>query len=57
MSNIECFTKVNPQRLASLDEDFKAWQKVIQEDDRLNALRRSGKLKPEPLETTYESFP
>jgi hypothetical protein len=57
MSDIEFFAKVNPQRLTSLDEDFKAWRKEIQEDDKRNALRRAGKLKPEPVETTYERFP
>jgi hypothetical protein len=27
MSDVEFFAKVNPQRLTSLDEDFKAWRK------------------------------
>jgi hypothetical protein len=40
-----------------LDEDFKGWRKEMQEDDKRNALRRAGKLKPEPVETTYERFP
>ena len=57
MSNAEFFAKVNPQRLTSLDEDFKAWRKEIQEDEKLNALKRVGKLKAEPVETTYERFP
>jgi hypothetical protein len=56
MSDIEFFAKLNPQRLTSLDEDFKAWRKEIQEDDKRNALKRSGKLKTEPIETTYERF-
>ena len=57
MSDIELFAKVNPQRLTSLDEDFKAWRKEMQEDERRNALKRVGKLKAEPVETTYERFP
>jgi hypothetical protein len=57
MSDIEFFAKLNPQRLTSLDEDFKVWRKEFQEDEKANALRRAGKLKPEPVETTYERFP
>ena len=57
VSDIEFFAPVKPQRLTSLDEDFKAWRKEMQEDDKLNALRRAGKLKPEPVETTYERLP
>ena len=57
MSELEFFAKASPKRLTSLDEDFKAWRKEIQEDDKRNTLRRAGKLKPEPVETTYERFP
>lgn len=57
MADIEFFAKLNPKRLTSLDEDFKAWRKEIHEDDKRNALKRAGKLKVEPLETTYERFP
>jgi len=57
MSDVEFFAKLNPKRLTSLDEDFKAWRKEFQEDENLNALRRAGKLKAEPVETTYERFP
>ena len=56
MSDIEFFAKVNPQRLTSLDEDFKAWRKEIHEDDKRNALRRAGKLEAESAETIYERF-
>lgn len=56
MSDIEFFAKMNPKRLTSLDEDFKAWRKEIQEDDKINALRRADKLKPESVEMTYERF-
>ena len=55
--DIEFYSKVSPKRLTSLDEDFKVWRKEMQDDDRLNVLRRAGKLKPEPVETTYERFP
>jgi hypothetical protein len=54
---MEFFAKVNPQRLTSLDEDFKAWRKEFQEDEKRNALKRAGKLNPEPVETNYERFP
>ena len=57
MPDIEFFANLNPQRLTSLGEDFKAWRKEIQEDDRRNALKRAGKLKAEPVETTYERYP
>ena len=57
MSDVEFFAKLNPKRLTSLDEDFKAWRKEFQEDENLNALIRAGKLKAEPVETTYERFP
>ena len=51
------FAKLNPKRLTSLDEDFKAWRQQFQEDEKRNALKRAGKLKTEPVETTYERFP
>jgi hypothetical protein len=57
MSDIEFFAKLNPKRLTSLDEDFKAWRQQFQEDEKRNALKRAGKLKTEPVETTYERFP
>lgn len=56
MSDIEFFAKLNPKRLTSLDEDFKAWRKEIHEDDKRNALRRAGKRKSELVEITYERF-
>ena len=57
MSDVEFFAKINPKKLTSLEEDFKAWRKEIHGDDKRNALRRAGKIKPEPVETTYERFP
>ena len=57
MPDIEFFAKMNPKKLTSLDEDFKAWRKEIQDDDKRNALKRAGKLKAEPVETTYERYP
>ncbi|MBT8569309.1 hypothetical protein G6705_05025 [Polynucleobacter paneuropaeus] len=56
MPDIEFFAKMNPKKLTSLDEDFKAWRKEIQDDDKRNALKRAGKQKTEPIETTYERF-
>jgi hypothetical protein len=53
---VEFFAKLNSKRLTSLDEDFNAWRKEFQEDDKQNALRRAGKLNPEPVEATYERF-
>jgi len=57
MSDAEFFAKINPKKLTSLDEDFKVWRKEIQEDEKRNALKKAGKLKSEPIETTYERFP
>jgi len=54
MSDIEFFSKLNPKKLTSLDEDFKAWRKEFQEDEKQNALKRAGKLKPESVELIYE---
>jgi hypothetical protein len=56
MSDAEFFIKLNPKRLTSLDEDFKAWRKEFQEDEKRNALKRVGKQKAEPVETIYERF-
>jgi hypothetical protein len=57
MSDIKFFAKLNPKRLTSFDEDFKTWRKEFQADERVNALKRVGKLETEPVETTYERFP
>jgi hypothetical protein len=57
MSDAEFFAKVNSQRLTSLDEDFKAWRKEFQEDEKRNALKRAGELNNKPLVMTYERFP
>ncbi|QWD20723.1 hypothetical protein G6689_05185 [Polynucleobacter paneuropaeus] len=57
MSDIEFFAKLNPQRLTSLEEDFKAWRKEFQDDEKQNTLKKSGKLNAEPVETSYERFP
>ncbi len=57
MSDIEFFAKLNPKRLTSLEEDFKAWRKEFLEDEKRNALKRAGKIKPESVETTYERLP
>ena len=52
----EFFAKLNPKRLTSLDEDFKAWRKEFQEDEKRNALKRAGELNNKPLAMTYERF-
>ena len=57
MSDAEFFAKLKPQRLTSLDEDFKKEQAQFLKDELDRALRRSGKVKPEPQEITYERFP
>lgn len=54
MSDAEFFAKVKAQRLTSLDEDFKKEQVQFLKDELDRALRRSGKVKSEPQETTYE---
>jgi hypothetical protein len=54
---VEFFAKLSPKRLTSLEEDFKAWRKEMQEDEKQNALKRAGKLSAEPVETIYERFP
>ena len=54
MSDVLFFSKLNPRRLTSLEEDFKAEQKKFLEDEKQNSLRKAGKQKIEPIETTYE---
>jgi len=56
MSDLEYVGNMKPQRLTSLEEDFKRERAQFQKDELDRALRRSGKLvTPEP-ETTYERF-
>lgn len=57
MSDIEFFAKVSPKRLTSLEEDFKRDQAQFRKDELNRALMRSGKVKSEPQETSYERFP
>jgi hypothetical protein len=54
---VEFFAKMTSRKLTSLDEDFKAWRKEFQEDEKRNTLKRAGKLKVESVETTRERFP
>jgi hypothetical protein len=56
MGNVQFFAKLDFKRLTSLDEDFKVWRKEFQDDEKRNAIRRAGTLKPETVETTYERF-
>ena len=52
MSDLEFVGRMDPKRLTSLGEDFKASQKQFRDDEQRNALRRMGKLvKPEPKVT------
>lgn len=56
-SNLEFMGKLKLQRLTSLEEDFKREQAQFREDELDRALRRAGKLKPDPIETSYERYP
>ena len=57
MSDIEFFAKVSPKRLTSLEKDFKKDQVQFRKDELDRVFRRSGKLKAEEQEITYERFP
>lgn len=57
MSNIEFLGQIKPKRLTSLEEDFKSSQAEFRKDEVNRALRRSGKINHESMETTYERFP
>ena len=54
-SDARYFGKLNPLRLTSLEEGFKAWRAEMKADDLKRELKRAGKL-PEP-EITRERFP
>lgn len=56
MSNLEFLGQIKPKRLTSLEEDYKRSQEEFRKDELNRALRHSGKLKQEPLETIYERF-
>ena len=57
MSDIEFFSNLKPQRLASLDEDFKHEQSKFPRDELNRTMRLSGNSKLEPQETIYKRFP
>jgi hypothetical protein len=57
MSDIEFLGQIKPKRLTSLEEDFKRSQAEYRKDELNRALRRSGKINQESVETTYERFP
>lgn len=57
MADIEFFSKTNPKRPTSLDEDFQRDQDQFRKDELDRVFRRSGKLKPATQETVYERFP
>ena len=49
--------QIKARKLTSLEEDYKRSKAEFRKDELNRALRRSGKLKQEPLETIYERFP
>lgn len=57
MSDLEFVGRMNPKRLTSLEEDFKASQQQFREDEQRNALRRMGKVVKSESETTRERIP
>ena len=57
MSDVEFFAKIKPKRLTSLAEDFKESQAVFRRGELNREMRRSGKLKQAPIETSYERYP
>lgn len=57
MSNLEYIGQVKHQRLTSLEEDFKRDQDQFRKDELDRVFRRSGKVKAEVREITYERFP
>lgn len=57
MSDIEFLGKVIFNRVTSLEEDFKKSQDEFRRDELNRTLRRSGKIKENPLVITYERFP
>lgn len=57
MNDIEYLGKVIFNRLTSLEEDSKNQQAQFYKDEQARELRRSGKIKQEKTETTYERFP
>lgn len=56
MSDIEFLGQIKPKRLTSLEEDFKRSRAEFRRDEQNRALRRSGKINQESIETTYERF-
>lgn len=54
MDDAEFFAKVKPKRFTSLEGDFKAWRKEFLKDEKRNAIRKTGRLSPEPVEITYD---
>ena len=57
MGDVEFFSKIKAKRLTSLVEDFKESQAAFRKDEFDREMRRSGRLKQEPTETSYERFP
>lgn len=54
MTNLEFVGKMNPQRLKSMDEEFREEREQFFRDEKDRELRRSGKLIQEVTELRYE---
>jgi hypothetical protein len=54
MSEVEFLGKMNPQRLKSMDEEFREEREQFFRDEKDRELRRSGKLFKEVIELSYE---
>jgi hypothetical protein len=54
MSDLEFFGKMNPQRLKSMNEEFREEREQFFRDEKDRELRRSGKLFKEVKELKYE---
>jgi len=54
MSNLEFLGKMNPQKLKSMNENFRDEREQFFKDEKDRELRRSGKLLKIKPETTYK---
>jgi hypothetical protein len=54
MSELEFLGKMNPQRLKSMDEEFREEREQFFRDEKDRELRRSGKSVNESIELRYE---
>ena len=54
MTDLEFVGKMNPQKLKSMNDDFREEREQFFKDEKDRKLRRSGKLLKVVPETTYE---